>query len=165
MTKSTKLFLGLGILGMLLLAAAIIIIPTLFVPHHRPPHSPNSRCANNLKSLYNGLFIYQAEYGEYPDGQGSALWQTIRTKTDILKNMDNVFVCPFTKKQPQPGICHYRGPNYPVTDEVDGKTPLGADLPNNHPDGTIHVLYINGMVELVKPGTPEWERAEKYLTK
>jgi len=60
---------------------------------------------------------------------------------------------------------HYRGPNYDIMYKIAEDVPLGSDLPGNHPNGIINVLYMNGRISEVKPGTPEWEKAEKYLSK
>lgn len=168
MPKRTKWLLLL--LGLLIIASIIIII--INIPTVRICQGPDIQCSHNLQNLFIGICIYESEYGHYPNRQGSAFWEVLRTlptpeKSALGNRSDRLFVCPYhkDKKTTGPGICHYRGPNYDVTDKIDENTPLGSDLPGNHPDGMTYVLYMNGKIESVKPGTPEWEKAEKYLTK
>lgn len=119
-----------------------------------------------------GLYIYEAEYGNYPSQQGCAFWEALRTlptpeKSVLGTRHHKIYVCPHLKGKTTPGlgICHYRGPNYTVTDQTPEDTPLGSDMLDNHPNGTINVLYVNGKIKEVKPNTPEWTKAEKYLSK
>lgn len=135
-----------------------------------------SQCQSNLRKLYYAMVTYNSEYKVYPRGdnyRGVKFWEVLRTlptsETAILqsKDRDSLYVCPVKGEAGGSGICHYRGPNYDVSDALKESDPVGADMAQNHAprkgQDPINVLYWGGTVMSVKYDTPEWKEADDSL--
>jgi len=137
-----------------------------------------AECADNLKKLYFALVIYDTEFKMYPRGdnfKGAGLWEALRTlptpETAILKekNRDSLYICPIKGQGGGigAGICHYRGPNFDVSDGLKPSDPIGADVASNHDprksQEPINILYWGGQVIEAAYDSAEWKLADESL--
>ncbi|MBI4834026.1 MAG: type II secretion system protein [Planctomycetes bacterium] len=170
---------GFTLIELLVVIAIIAILAVVLLPAISTGtiKARKAACTQNLqKHLFTALVTYVNDIskGAYPQGdnyRGPAFWEVLRTlpspdesalKDEINKHL--FYVCPVKGGEGSFGLCHYRGPNYDVSAGTIGTKPIAADLPGNHGDDTINILYFGGSVKEVKKGSPEWEEADKYLT-
>jgi prepilin-type N-terminal cleavage/methylation domain-containing protein len=134
------------------------------------------KCKDNLRKLYQGLIVYDTEFKTYPRGddyKGAKFWEALRNQptpeTAVLqdKNRDDLYICPIRGGVGKAGICHYRGPNYEVSDALKESDPVGADMAENHASrksqNPISVLYWGGTIISVNYGSSEWQVADESL--
>ena len=78
----------------------------------------------------------------------------------MAPGQDGLFVCKSYGSVPGPGVVDYRGPAAGVVLDANtpSSTPVISDCLNNHAgtSGGIQVLYFDGSVTDVLPGTPAW---------
>lgn len=98
---------------------------------------PRGICASNLRGIGQGLHIYAADQGAFPADLGTLIAAGIQ--------IQDQFQCP-VYTQSKPGQSDYRYVTG-LTENDSSNWIIAFDEPGNHPDGSGHVLYIDGHVE------------------
>jgi prepilin-type N-terminal cleavage/methylation domain-containing protein len=168
---------GFTLIELLVVMAIISILTLVLLPNivGTTRKARKMACSANLrKHLYAAMVTYvnDVNFGGYPSLKGPAFWEVLRTmpsKEDSVlseyRKRHTFYICPLKGgKQGDYGMCDYRGPNYGVSHGTKGNKPIAADLPDNHGDDTINILYFGGEVEEAKKGASDWDEADKFLT-
>lgn len=122
-----------------------------------PLTTPAPACGDNLRNLYTIVDTYLAAKKDYPPGAGARFLDQVehygRSNFPRLK---------FSIRAP--GGAHaertaYRGPARPLRKDMPAHTPIIADWADEHADGSLHVLYADGTVETLFPGSPNFSAA------
>lgn len=142
-----------------LTAITLAVLCALLAPalHSARKSSPKRDCINNLRQIGAYMEMYSAKLGAYP-GSGPAFWTDLRST--IAQGQDSLFTCKEYGSHPGPGVVDYRGPALGVVlrAATPPKTPIAADCTNNHWN-EINVLYFDGSVATVTPGSCAWTAA------
>ncbi|MFH1230149.1 MAG: prepilin-type N-terminal cleavage/methylation domain-containing protein [Planctomycetota bacterium] len=169
---------GFTLIELLVVITIIAILATIIIPSMAKirTDAKKMKCRDNLAKLYQALVMYDTEFKIYPRGdsyRGAQFWEVLRTlptsDTAVLKekNRDDLYICPLKGGFGGAGICHYRGPNFDVSDALVESDPIGADVAQNHDpkqgQNPINVLYWGGKVIEVKYNTTEWQQVESSL--
>lgn len=168
---------GFTLIELLVVITIIGILATILIPNmvSIQKNTRKMKCRDNFVKLYSALIQYDAQFKLYPRGdsyRGAKFWEALRTEptsdTAILKdkNRDNLYICPIKGGIGSAGICHYRGPNFDVTDALNETDPIGADVAQNHGSSgqePINILYWGGTVLEIKYNTTEWTQADSSL--
>jgi hypothetical protein len=151
---------GILILVLAVLAAAYAVHCCL-----ERRHSRNLKdCSNNLMQIGEAISIYESRHQAYPPGTSTDFFDNLRKGVPDVARED-LFVCKaWGRSDPGPGITNYRGPAQPIDGKTPPTRPLAGDKTTNHRQNeAILVLYMDGHVGIVSPGTFEWTEAEKWL--
>lgn len=145
--------------------ANLFLLPTSSTaPAPVPPTAPPlpaaataPACADNLRNLYTILDTYLAVKKEYPQAAGARF-------LDVLERYgrDQFPRLSFTIRAPggaHPARTAYRGPTHPLRKGAPAGTPIIADWADEHPDGALHVLYLDGSVRTLTAGSPDYAAA------
>lgn len=112
--------------------------------------------------------MHRDRLGRYPLGTGAAFWNALREEPDrehaVAWGNDGLFVCKRGEVPPGPGVCGYRGPRFPVTDDTSPSEIIAADMEGNHADGSINILDFSGSMTTVFPGSPPYLRCREVLS-
>jgi hypothetical protein len=109
-------------------------------------------CRGRVAKLHIAMRQYVDQTGESPVETGGDLWLAL-SRQGRLDAGD--MVCPETGAAPAEGMCQYRGPGLPLY-ELSATSPIACDRPGNHKDGSIHVLYMDGRVQLLSKDHPDY---------
>ncbi len=119
--------------------------------------SAEAACTRNLGHLYTVLDIHRAEKRAYPPGTGARFLDHLeRYGRDRLPKLGARTRPPLS---PHGTRTAYRGPTRPLPADPSPGTPVVADWHDEHPGGIIHVLYVDGRVVTLRPGTPDYALA------
>jgi prepilin-type N-terminal cleavage/methylation domain-containing protein len=175
MIKNKK---GFTLIELLVVITIIAILATILIPSMAKVRKDTKlmKCRDNLTKLYQALIMYDSEFKMYPRGdsyRGAKFWEVLRTlpasDTAVLqeKNRDDLYICPIKGGVGAAGVCHYRGPNFDVSDALKESDCVGADVAQNHDpkqgQNPINVLYWGGKVIAVTYNSTEWQQADSSL--
>ncbi len=131
--------------------------PTVVPADRATKGSSPTACAENLRNLWIVMDTHLAEKKQYPPGGGARFLDALeRYGRDRFPRL------PFTIQAPggsHPTRTAYRGPAR--GGDIPPAAPLIADWEDEHPDGAAHVLYADGSIRTLRPGTQEFAAAQE----
>lgn len=110
-----------------------------------------TECLSNLRQLLQ-KFLMSRMTDSFPTLRGKALLRALAGTEYSLR-------CPLAGG----GDCNFRGPKGDPN-EFHARSVFACDDPGNHPDGSIHVAYVDNRVVTVYPKDPAYREALDQTT-
>jgi hypothetical protein len=144
----------------LLTIPLIGILAWLFLPPVCGPRLRQTRCANNMRQLYQ----LASTSSDAASSVSSGGWRSLTRTTPILiaPEEQEVLICPL-REDSEPGDCDYRCSRISFS-KLGPSDPVAADRAGNHGErGAINVLFKDGSVMEVDLDDPRWKRWNELL--